>query len=62
MVLSQKLHALAVERLSGAAERYDAGSATFDVVLDAEDELARAEQELYSARLARAEAAIRLEQ
>ena len=60
--LSEKLRALALERLSGAAERYDAGSATFDVVLDAEDELARAEQELYGARLARAEAALRLEQ
>jgi outer membrane protein TolC len=60
-LLCEKLHALALQRLSGAAERYDAGSATFEVVLDAEDEPTRAEQELYSARLARAEAALRLE-
>ncbi len=61
VALCEKLHALAMERLSGAAELYAAGSATFDVVLDAEDELTRAEQELYSARLARAEAVLRLE-
>jgi outer membrane protein TolC len=59
--LSEKLYALALGRLRGAGERYDAGTATLDVVLDAEDELARAEQELNGARLTRAEAALRLE-
>jgi outer membrane protein TolC len=55
-----RLVELAQRRLRSAEERYELGSAPLEAVLDAEDELGRAEQELEAARVARAQAALLL--